>query len=236
MSAWFETKEQEAEAAIQHLDPEQTDGSEAFDHFMDEVGIFWEQYWYQLASSVTKDAFTLFEVFLEESANEILRCYGSNLKSLSTEDSWRMPQCDDFYRDYLGFPIFTETVEDLQWIRNKLAHLRNELRTTTGKEEFSQKLTRLGLSEDANSDEAELRLPHFDYGRELAFTKSLVLSPLEAWIVLNLLRKIIENHTLVFHDIKYGGASTQALDDLQNGRPVNERDRRLIHIPAAPEP
>jgi hypothetical protein len=31
---------------------------------MDRVGIFWEQYWYQLAAAVIKDAFTLYEVFL----------------------------------------------------------------------------------------------------------------------------------------------------------------------------
>jgi hypothetical protein len=70
---------------------------------MGRVGIFWEQYWYQLAAGVLKDAFTLYEIFLEEPAHDLPRRHGSGLKYLSTEKTWFLEECDDFYQRYLGF-------------------------------------------------------------------------------------------------------------------------------------
>lgn len=201
--------------------------------FMDEVGIFWETYWYQLAAAVVKDAFTLFEVFLEESADGILRRYNSQLKKLSTEDSWRMWECDQFFNDYLGFHVLTPELEDIQWIRNKLAHLRDSLRTSEGKADLTERLGRLGLGGDATDDEKELLLPHFEFGRELAFTKSLVLSPLEAWRMMDIIRQHADQLTLVLHTIQYGTMTTEALEALRSGTPARKSDHRLIQIPEA---
>lgn len=234
MSSWFKGKEIEAEKAVAHLDPGSMYGDEAFSHFMDEVGIFWETYWYQLASAVVKDAFTLFEVFLEESADGTLRRYKSGLIKLATEDSWRMNECDQFFSDYLGFSVLTRQIKDIQWIRNKLAHLRDELRTSEGKESFAERLNRLGVSSDERPEEKELQLSHFEFGRQLAFSKSLVLSPLEAWRILDIIRMHADQIATALNSIEYGPMSTAPLEALRAGNPVSSRDARLIRIPEPP--
>jgi hypothetical protein len=60
----------------------------------------------------------------------------------------------------------------------------DSLRTPEGKAEFEGRIKALGISGDPTDDEIQLGLPHFDYGRDLAFAPSLTLSPLEAWRVL----------------------------------------------------
>lgn len=232
MGSWFKAKETEAEQAVAHLDPEYAEGDEAYTHFMDTVGIFWETYWYQLAAAIVKDGFTLFEVFLEESADGLLRFYGSGLKNLATENSWYMRECNQFFKSYLGFEILTPELEDIQWIRNKLAHLRDSLRTDEGKTDFAEKLERLGVGGDETTpEEKELLLPHYLYGRELAFSKSLVLTPLEAWRILDIIREHADQLTRALHSIQYGGMTTQALEDLRAGTTVRSSDGKLLHVP-----
>lgn len=232
MSAWFKAQEEAAEDEVKRtVNPEDSYGDEGYSLFMDRVGIFWEQYWYQLAAAVVKDAFTLYEVFLEESAHDLLCRHGSGLSNISTEKTWLLDQCDDFYRRYLGFPIKRDEIAHIQWIRNKMSHLRDTLRTPEGKAEFKERLNALGISGDPTGDEIQFGLPHYDYGRDLAFGPSLTLSPLEAWRVLNLLRENIEELTLVLHMIQYGRRTTEALYNLSEGTAVNERDRRLLIVP-----
>lgn len=232
MKAWFKAEEEAAEKKVaMTVNPEDSYGDEGYSLFMDRVGIFWEQYWYQLAAAVIKDAFTLYEVFLEESAHDLLRRHGSGLVNLSTEKTWLLDQCDDFYTRYLGFPIKHGEIGDIQWIRNKMSHLRDSLRTQEGKAEFEGRIKALDISDNPTDDEAQLGLPHYDYGRELAFGPTLMLSPLEAWRVLNLLRKNMEDLTQVLHKIQYGNSTTEPLYNLSKGVPVNERDRRLLIIP-----
>lgn len=234
MKAWFQSKELEAEKAVELLDPEETYGDEAFNHFMVGVGIFSEPYWNHLAAAVIKDAFTLFEVFLEESADRLLHGYRSGLKNLSSENTWLIRDCNRFYEDYLGFPILTADVEDIQWIRNKLSHLRDSLRTEQGQKEFSERLKRLGVGKDETEEEQVLRLPHHEFGRKLAFSKPLVLSPLEAWRIVGILRAHVEQLTVVLHSIQYGGQTTEALEALREGSPVrtgSKGDVRFLHIP-----
>lgn len=233
MSAWFSLKESEAKKSVGRMNPEGMYGGEDFDHFMAEVGIFWETYWYQLASAVVKDAFTLFEVFLEESAHSVLRRHNSGLKNLATEDSWRPHECKDFFEDYLEITVFTENIEDIRWIRNKLSHLRDELRTEEGKADFNERLGRLDVLGPVRPEEEGLDLSHFEYGRALSFSKSLVLSPLEAWRILNIMREHIEHLALLFHSIEWGHVSTGALQTLSEGAPARTRDRSLIHVPPA---
>lgn len=231
MSVWFNMKEDEAEAAVAHLDPEEMYGDEAYDYFMDDVGIFWESYWHQLASAVVKDAFTLLEVFLEESVDNLLQRYHSRLITLDGEDSWRMSDCRWFFKAYLGFELVTEELGNIQWIRNKLAHLRDELRTVEGRQEFATKLSRLCVSHSETSDEKDLQLSHFEYGRELAFAKSLVLSPLEVWRMLDLIRLHIDHLAQVLYRFRYGSVSTEALRALSNGAPVKSGDRKFLLVP-----
>lgn len=234
MSAWFSTKEDEAEAAIAHLNPEGRYGGEAYDHFMDDVGIFWENYWHQLASAVVKDTFTLLEVFLEESADNLLKRYDSRLITLDGEDSWRMHDCRWFFEAYLDVKLMTQELEDLQWIRNKLAHLRDELRTVEGRQEFARILARLGVSHPETEEEKDLELSHFEYGRELEFAKSLVLSPLEAWRIMDLVRVHVDELARLFHRFRYGPVTTEALCALEAGTPVKSSDRRFLLIPDEP--
>lgn len=233
MSAWFKSKEEEAEREVRGCsEPDIHQGPEAYDHFMDETGIFWDQYWQQLAAAVIKDAFTLFEVFLEESAHDLLRRYGSGLKKLSTEGTWLLQQCNDFYRDYLGVTITTSEIDDIQWIRNKLSHLRNSFRTVEGKGEFAQKVAALGIRGAETKDEEWWGLPNQEHDGSSLMTGSLVLTPLESWRILDIIRKKIEALTLVFHGIQYGSNTTPALNDLRAGRTVQrKRDEKLLSVP-----
>ncbi|MHA7306749.1 hypothetical protein ACX80E_16150 [Arthrobacter sp. TMN-49] len=232
MTAWFQGQEEAASNDVRGtFDPQESHGDEGYNLFMDRVGIFWEQYWYQLAAAVIKDSFTLYEVFLEESAHETLRRYGSGLLKLATEDSWRANECEDFYKAYLDVDIKHEDIDAIRWIRNKLSHLRDSLRTPAGKAEFEEKIQSLGIGGDPKEDEKELGLPHYDYGRELAFGSSLSLTPLEAWRILDLLRMHIERLTQSLHKLQYGRVATQALAELSEGRVVKEKDRKILRVP-----
>lgn len=232
MKAWFKSEEEAAEEEVRGtFDPENSYGDEGYTLFMDRVGIFSEQYWYQLAAGVIKDAFTLYEIFLEESAHDLLRGYGSGLKYLSTEKTWLLDQCHDFYNSYLGFRIKRPEIENIHWIRNKMTHLRDALRTTEGEAEAKERIDALEISGEPTDVEKHMGLPHYEYGRDLAFARSLTLSPLEAWRILDILRAHIEELTVILHKIQYGTRTTQALYDLSNGTPVNERDKKLLIIP-----
>ena len=233
MSTWFSMKEEEAEAAVAHLNPEEIYGDEAFSHFMDDVGIFWETYWYQLASAVVKDAFTLLEVFLEKSVDNLLRGYGSRLITLDTEDSWRMGDCRYFFDAYLGLEVMPQELDDIQWIRNKLSHLRDGFRTEDGRNEFAAKLNRLGVSHPETPEEEDLHLSHFAYGRGLAFAKSLVLSPLEAWRIMDLVRGRIDILARDLFRFRYERATTEALIKLSGGTPMRPVDRKFLLVPTA---
>ncbi|RJU00838.1 hypothetical protein D6T65_10275 [Arthrobacter frigidicola] len=235
MSSWLALKEDEAHEAVSSMNPENMYGDEADSHFITEVGIYPGPYWSQLSSAVLKDTFTLLEVFLEESADGILRRHGSSLVKLSTEDSWSMSECKKFYLDYLGLSVIPEELTDLQWIRNKLTHLRDELRTKEGKDDFKTKLSRLGVEGDRRPDEEDLPLPHFEYGRELEFAKSLALSPLEAWRILNLVRAHVEDLMSVLHVVQNGRGTTQMLVALSAGRPVRNTDRKILVVPHSVE-
>lgn len=232
MTAWFKAKEDEAEREVRSsVDPETYQGPEVFDHFMDETGIFWEQYWQQLSAAVIKDAFTLFEVFLEESAHDSLRRYGSGLKKLSTEGTWKLEQCNQFYEDYLGVTITTPEIEHIQWIRNKLSHLRNSFRTAEGKNDFTDKIAALGIRGEATEDEEWWGLPNQEHDASSLMTGSLVLTPLESWRILDIIRRNVEALTLVLHGIQYGANTTSALENLRAGNTVRNRDDKLLSVP-----
>lgn len=232
MKAWFKSEEEAAEEHVRRtFDPENSYGDEGYSLFMDRVGIFWEQYWYQLAAGVLKDAFTLYEIFLEESAHDLLRRHGSGLKYLSTEKTWFLEDCDDFYQRYLGFQIKRPEIKHIQWIRNKMTHLRDSLRTAEGQAEAEERIDALKISGGPTDAENELGLTHYEYGRDLAFARPLTLSPLEAWRILDLLRGHIEELTVILHRIQYGTRTTAPLYNLSKGIPVNQRDRKLLIIP-----
>lgn len=233
MNAWFRIQEREAETeASARYDPRESHGDEAYSLFMDRVGIFWEQYWYQLSAAVVKDAFTLYEVFLEESAHRVLQRHSSGLTKLSSEDSWRFDECRDFYKNYLHLEIEPLEVSHIHWIRNKLSHLRDSFRTDAGEAEFADRLAALGITGDETDDERGLMLSHHEYGRELAYSDSLTLSPLEAWRILDILRSHVESLTLALHALQYGPYQTEVLASLRRGKPFRARDRKILQIPS----
>ncbi|WP_416430393.1 hypothetical protein [Paenarthrobacter nicotinovorans] len=222
MQPWFAEREEAAEQEASHLDPETRYGDEGYTAFMDDVGIFWDQYWEQIAGFVIKEAFKLFEVFLESSAQRILRRYGSGLVRFGTDDSWNFGHCKQFYRDYLGVDVLPEPIENLKWIRDKLSHLQ-ELRTASGKQLLATHMDTLGLSANLAEDEQELNLYHDDWTSILGVR--LTFTPLQTWRVLQLLRNHINTLAIQFHRYSWprNGQTTEALCNLSNGIAVNPR-------------
>lgn len=208
-------------------------GLEAYTHLMEETAIFWDRYWEKLSAAVIKDAFTLFEVFLEESAHDLLRRYGSGLNKLSTEATWLLVQCNTFYEDYVGRTITTPEIENVQWIRIKLSHLRNSFRTPEGENDFADKIAALGIRGEESEGGRERDLPNRTPDAGSLMTGSLVLTPLESWRILNILRRNVEELTLVLHGIQYGSNTTSPLEELLQGRTVRNRDDKFLSIPGA---
>ena len=57
MRPWFSEQEANADEAANRLDPATRYGDEGYSTFMDNVGIFWDQYWEHIAAFVIKEAF-----------------------------------------------------------------------------------------------------------------------------------------------------------------------------------
>jgi hypothetical protein len=147
------------------------------------------------------------------------------------DKTWLLEQCDVFYQQYLGFQIKRPEIINIQWIRNKMSHLRDSLRTMDGRAEAKERIDALDISGGPTDAESDLGLPHHEYGRDLAFARPLTLSPLEAWRILDILRRHIEELTVILHKIQYGTRTTVPLYNLSKGTPVNERDQKLLIIP-----
>lgn len=223
MRPWFRDREDAAEDAVGPFDPESSYGDEGYNEFMDDVGIFWNQYWEQLAASMIKDAFKLFEIFLESSAQRILSPYGSGLVKFDTDGSWNFNQCTRFYKDYVGCRVLPETISGVKWIRDKLSHLE-QLRTQAGRALLLAHLRDLDLATPPTPEEQTLDLFHDawapTFGSELAFT------PVQTWRVLQLLRTHVNDLAEPFQEFsrpRETGRTTPALLNLANGIAVNPR-------------
>lgn len=223
MQPWFSERETAAEDEANQLDPESRYGDEGYTAFMDDVGVFWDQYWEHIAGFVIKEAFKHFEVFLESSAQNILRSYRSGLVRFGTDDSWNFQHCRQFYNDYLQVDVLPTPIAKIKWIRDKLSHLK-EIRTPEGKEQLAAHLQELGLNVKQTSEEEELDLYHDDWTSVLGVR--LTFTPLQTWRVLQLLREHTNALAREFHDYSWPsqtGRMTPQLVDLMNGQAVNPR-------------
>lgn len=223
MKPWFTEREAAAERAVGRFDPETSYGDEGYNEFMDDVGIFWTQYWEQLAASVIKDAFKLFEIFLESSAQRILSPYGSGLVKFDTDGSWNFNECTRFYGDYLGYEVLPATISSIKWIRDKLSHLE-QLRTQEGRQQLRDHLQDLGLDTPPTPDEEALDLFHDSWAP--SFGPELTFSPVQTWRVLELLRAHVNTLAEPFQEFarpRQTGRTTRPLINLANGIAVNPR-------------
>lgn len=164
MDAWLREQWDAAEVRANAIfDPEEHDGGLVAEIYEDRIGVWPTDYFWQLSSAVVKDAVALYEIFLETLANQLLRRAGHRLSTLDTEDSWRWPECTSFYTHYVGVDVAPDDIEGVLWIRNKLAHLRDGLRTEAGRAEFASHLEQLGLDGPETAEEQPLGL--VDHGR-----------------------------------------------------------------------
>ena len=238
MAPWFEERKVEAEKIFDRINPEEAYGDEGYSAFMDDVGIFWDQYWQQMAAVTIKEAFKLFEVFLEASAQHILRRYHSGLVDFSTDNSWNFNDCARFYKDYLSVEVLPRNISNIKWIRDKLSHLE-DIRTPTGIAQLESHMSDLALDISPTEEEIELGLYHDDWtpymGTRLNFT------PVQTWRVLQILRSHTNQLAKTFHTFCWPGPSeqtTQELWSLMHGIAVNPRlsskkpgDSRYLVIP-----
>lgn len=184
MDDWMRQRWNDAEEeASATFDPDYNDEGLPAEIFERAVGVWPTDYFWQLSSAVVKDACALYEMFLEHQADEVLRRAGARLTKLSSEDSWRWNDCTAFYAHYVGVDVRPPAIEAALWIRNKMTHLRDELRTTAGRAELNAHLATLGGTEPATSEETALGLvEHPPY-----MTHGVHLSQLQTWRIIDVL-------------------------------------------------
>lgn len=220
MKSWFETQFTAAEAkAIEVFNPDLHDDSLAYDLFLEKTAIDPNDYWWQLSAAVIKDACALLEVFLERSADRVLATHGAGLRKLETEDSWKWYECESFYQDYMGLDVRPAGINDIIWIRNKLTHLRDELRTDKGLAEFDEVIKRLGVDGDPTDEETALGL----VSHEPYTIRGVHLTQVQTWRILNLLRKHVDGLGAALHSYQYGLTSSKHLKALDHGLPLETK-------------
>lgn len=233
MQSWFAEREEAANDAAGRFDPDSSYGDEAYNEFMDDVGIFWDQYWERIAAMVIKEAFKAFEVFLEASAHSILRRNGSGLVDFDSDSSWNFNDCTYFYQAYIGLEVLPSRIAAIKWIRDKLSHLE-ELRTPQGEQILASRTAELGLNSEPSDAERALGLHHDDWTS--MFERQLTFTPLQTWRLLQLLRGHVNN--IAKGLILFRTRTNQQLLDLSNGTAINPRsnakkkgDTRFLIVP-----
>lgn len=139
-----------------------------------------------------------------------------HLATLTTEDSWSWAECRAFYLAYLNVDVRPPTIDNIICMRNKMAHLRDELRTQAGVAEFERRLSQLAISGPATSEETALGLYHIYADK----ARGVQISQLETYRVLGLVRSQVDGLTRHLHSIIYGGATTPQLEALRSGAPI----------------
>ena len=221
MTEWFEDRQIAAEAGVAQLNPEDLQGDEAFNAYMDDTGIFWPDYWERNASMVIRDAFRIYEVFLFDSAHKVLTRYQAGLLNYGSEQSWNTNVCAQFYREYLGLDVLPDELDAAKWIRDMLTHLE-DVKSGRGKELLEEKRRLLGLNDEVSAEEEKIGLFHQNV--TIRFGQTLRFSPLETWRILGVIRKQANIIGKAVHGFVWDkDYSTQALDNLKKGILVNER-------------
>ncbi|MFK0002542.1 hypothetical protein [Paenarthrobacter sp. NPDC090522] len=218
MNSWFEDQYDSANTRANTIfDPDRHGLSLPYDIFMERTGIDPNEYWWQLSAAAVKDACGLLEVFLEEAAHEVLGSRGSGLLKMRTEESWHWNACAGFYEDYLGLQVKPAEIADVIWMRNKLTHLRDELRTREGLNEFHERSERLGISHSPTPEELALGLvPHEPYA-----VRGVHLTQIQTWRVLEIVRSHVDALGLALHGFVYGSLTSEPLEAVAAGTPVD---------------
>lgn len=216
MGAWLDAKWTEAKDRAEAIfDPDMHDGGLVAELFEDAVGVWPSDYFWQLSSAVIKDACALYEVFLERMANAVLHRHGGRLTNLDSEDSWKWRECRLFYQNYIGIDVTPPAIESILWVRNKLTHLRDELRTPAGLAEFQTRLATLNVHHLRTPEEVALGLvSHQPYA-----AKGVALSQLETLRILDLLADQVASVALAAFKYDYGGATNCFLDAIRAKSP-----------------
>jgi len=227
MNIWFDEQwdlaEDEANATF---NPEFHGADLQADLFASAVGIWPADYFWQLTSAVVKDACTLYEVFLEQTANSVLRRNGASLVNMSTEDSWRWAECELFFRHYLDIEVKPPEVEIILWIRNKLTHLRDEFRTEAGLDELHLKLSDLHIDGPETPEELALSLgEHARYA-----PKGVHLSQLQTIRILDLMHKQIKAVALEAFQFDYRLKSNAYIAALRTKSPLAIKEFKTAKI------
>ncbi|WP_375384046.1 hypothetical protein [uncultured Microbacterium sp.] len=217
MGAWFDERWEFADSEASRIfDPEQHGEDLQAVLFDRDVGVWPSDYFWQLSSAVVKDAVALFEIFLEQMANAVLCRFGARLTNLQTENSWRWPECQAFYTHYIGVDVTPPKLEAALWIRNKLAHLRDELRTDAGRAEFAAHVKVLGIDGPETPEEAALGLvDHRAY-----MSHGVQLTQLQTWRLLDVIGEHVGVVALAAFPFIYGGAFNGYLAAVQAKAPL----------------
>jgi hypothetical protein len=221
MSSWLDVEwEKAGDRANDVFDPDRHGDDLQATLFEQAVGVWPGEYFWQLSSAVLKDACSLYEVFLEQMADAVLQRVGARLAKMSTEDSWRWSDCKLFYQHYIGIDVTPPKIEAILWMRNKITHLRDELRTDAGKAEFAAKVALLDL--DGPPTPAELDLGLADHRAYIP--RGVDLSQLQTVRALDILREHIGVVAQQAFPFDYGGHTNSYLSALKSKSPISIKD------------
>ncbi|MFE4948666.1 hypothetical protein ACFQ9V_01010 [Leifsonia sp. NPDC056665] len=188
--------------------------------YQHQIGIWPADYFWQLSAAVIKDAVALYEVFLEMLASHVLGRAGHRLATLNTEDSWRWPECRAFYTHYVGVDVAPPRMEAVLWIRNKLAHLRDDLRTDEGRKDLKDHIDALNLNTPLTDEETTLGLvehrPYMAHG--------VVLTQLQTWRLLDVIAQHVGVVAVAAFPYLYRGKTNTHLEALRMGAPIPVED------------
>jgi hypothetical protein len=219
MARWFdETWEATYEHANAIFNPDYHDAGLPAELFQEEVGVWPDDYFWQLSSAVVKDACSLYEAFLERIAHAVLRSAGAGLHNRQTESSWRWEECELFFAHYVGVDVSPPNVDAVLWIRNKLTHLRDELRTDAGRREFAAHVANLGLDAEPTLEEQQLGLvEHRPY---MHFGGGVNLTQLQTWRLMDVIAEQVGIVALATFPFLYRRATNPYLDALRAKQPT----------------
>ena len=228
MSAWFEQQEESANReGFSMVDASNAQGDEGYSAYMDSVGLLKEDYWPALAAASVKNAVSFFEIYMEDSADEILRSRGWCLTKKAENKSWHWDDCVRFFDSFFGAGIASPEIESIRWIRNKLTHLHDTLRTQDDERALMSHRSTLGLDEPETGAEKPFGLYRFMYA-PLAGMPNLQLTPLDAWRIMATLRSFV--HMLAPHlgRVERRQKTTPSLDLLENSGQTPDGCTRIL--------
>jgi hypothetical protein len=217
MDPWLTQQWEAAETKANEIfNPDYDNAGLPAEIFDDTVGVWPVDYFWQLSSAVIKDACALYEVFLEQQANEVLASSRARLTKMSSEDSWHWNDCEAFYTHYVGVDVTPPGIQAVLWVRNKMTHMRDQLRTDAGRAAFIAHLTTLGITGPATPDEIALGLvehpPYMPHG--------VHLSQLQTWRILNVLADQVGVVAIAAFPYVKGGATNPHLAALAQRTPL----------------